>query len=146
MRNPPAGCALCLEETQSARRAPDTIPRWGYPPGVAPEVAPELVAAALGERYGLALAGLEPTARGWMSETYTATTVDGARFFVKVFPSSRLPRTAAPALPALAEPPRRGTREVPWIVPGRGGALGPWIVTSCEGASRMVVTGLSLVA
>ena len=99
----------------------------GYPPGVAPEVAPELVAAALGERYGFALAGLEPAARGWTGETYTATTVDGARFFVKVFPSSRLPRTAAPALPALAELPRLGIREVPRVVPGQHGALGVWI-------------------
>lgn len=81
------------------------------------------LAALLGSRYGLAGARLESAPRGWTGETYTATTHDGARFFVKVYPKNRLPPTAAAALPALAELHRLGLTEVSRPIPSTTRAL-----------------------
>ena len=81
------------------------------------------VAALLGSRYGLAVERLEPAPRGWTGETYAATVRDGARFFVKVFPKDRLPRTAAAALPVLAELHRLGLTQVSRPISATSGAL-----------------------
>ncbi|MDP8923651.1 MAG: aminoglycoside phosphotransferase family protein [Chloroflexota bacterium] len=61
------------------------------------------VAQLLGSCYGLVVERVEPAPRGWTGETYVATTRDGARVFVKVYPKDRLPPSAAPGLPVLAE-------------------------------------------
>jgi hypothetical protein len=86
---------------------------------VCAERANRLAAVLLG-RYGLAVGPLEPAARGWTGETYVAT-AGGARYFVKVYPRDRLPPTALPALPALAELRRLGLPEVSPPVPATDG-------------------------
>lgn len=83
----------------------------------------EQVAALLRSRYGLAVERVEPAPRGWIGETYAVTMQDGSRVFVKVYPKDRLPRTAAPALPALAELHRLGLTDVSRPIPSTSGAL-----------------------
>ncbi|HZO26993.1 MAG TPA: aminoglycoside phosphotransferase family protein [Chloroflexota bacterium] len=81
------------------------------------------IAALLRSRYGLAVERLERAPRGWTGETYAATIRGGSRVFVKVYPRDRLPPTAAPALPVLAELHRVGLSEVSRPIPTLTGAL-----------------------
>ncbi len=80
-------------------------------------------AELLRNRYGLDVERLEAAPRGWTGETYAATTRDGARYFVKVYPRDRLPPTAVPALPVLAELHCVGLSEVSRPIPATSGAL-----------------------
>ena len=83
----------------------------------------EQVTTLLTSRYGLAVAQIEPAPRGWTGETYAATTRDGARVFVKVYPKDRLPPTAAAALPVLVELHQLGLTQISRPIPATSGAL-----------------------
>jgi len=61
------------------------------------------LAELLRREYGLDVQRMEPERRGWTAHTYVATTSNGLRLFVKLYPRDRLPPTAIPALAALAE-------------------------------------------
>jgi hypothetical protein len=88
---------------------------------------PERLAALLRSRYGLAVERLAAAPRGWTGETYAATADDGGRYFVKLYPKSRLPPTAAGALPVLADLHRAGLSQVSRPITTRDGALHEWL-------------------
>jgi hypothetical protein len=81
------------------------------------------VAGLLRCRYGLDVVRVEPAPRGWTGETFTATARDGTCYFVKVYPRGRLPPTAVPALPVLAELHRAGLAEVSRPIRAASGAF-----------------------
>lgn len=85
------------------------------------------VAKLLKSRYGLAIQRLEAAPRGWTGVTYVATVRDGARYFIKVYPRHRLPRTAIGALPVLAELHQHGLTEVSRPITATSGALHEWL-------------------
>jgi hypothetical protein len=83
----------------------------------------ERLASLLSSRYGLAVERIEPAPRGWTGETWFAMTREGTRYFVKVYPRDRLPPTALPGLPVLAELHRLGLNQVSRPIPATDGAL-----------------------
>src|SRR5262249_5574120 len=93
----------------------------------APALSCGVLDEVLGERYGLAVVRCEPGPRGWTGETYSVTTAEGERLFVKVFPRDRLPPTVEPALPVLAEMHRLGLRNISHPLPTISGALSDWL-------------------
>ena len=85
------------------------------------------IAALLESRYGLDVERLATAPRGWTGETYVATARGGARYFVKVYPKDRLPRTTIPALQALTELHRLGVTQVSRPVLTADGSPCEWL-------------------
>lgn len=81
------------------------------------------IAGVVTARFGRAVARVEPAPRGWTGETYTVTTVDGARLFAKQYRMARLLAATLPSLPVLEALHRAGVRGLTVPVAAPDGAL-----------------------